>query len=82
MQIANMVKVGVSVRRIQQMFSSSPFLRYTKDKKRPYLLLRHKISKVNFASDMLANRTVDWNSVIFTEEKKHNLDGSDSLKDY
>ncbi|KAL7725076.1 hypothetical protein ACLKA6_010350 [Drosophila palustris] len=47
--------------------------------KAPHLLPRHKEARLKFAEDHLST---DWNTIIFSDEKKWNLDGPDGSRCY
>ncbi|KAM8712364.1 hypothetical protein ACLKA7_012821 [Drosophila subpalustris] len=47
--------------------------------KAPHLLPRHKEARLKFAEDHLST---DWNTIIFSDEKKWNLDGPDGSRWY
>lgn len=83
---ANEVKkalgLPVSTRRIQQILQSKDFLQYRKRCKAPSMLPRHKTSRLEWARKHIKWDFAKWQRVIFTDEKKFNLDGPDGLACY
>lgn len=68
-------------RRIQQILSNDNNLKYQKRLPVPRLLPRHKSSRLFFAEKYKFWDT-EWQSVIFSDEKKFNLDGPDGCQKY
>jgi hypothetical protein len=60
----------ITQRRVQQILATSPNLVFKKPCKKPALLQRHKVARMEFA-----RKTKEWNNVVFSDEKKFNLDG-------
>ncbi|CDF33202.1 unnamed protein product [Chondrus crispus] len=48
----------------------------------PMMLLRHLVARENFASEKLTWCPADWYKVIWSDEKKFNLDGPDGFAFY
>ena len=80
-QIKAELEVSVSNRRIRQILNSSEKVKWTKRQKKPRLLNRHKVARLQFAKDHIS-WTNEWQKVIFSEEKKFNLDGPDGFQYY
>jgi len=74
-------KLDIGVRRVQQILSAVPYLRYERMKKACFMLKRHKEMRLEWARHHLESGTV-WRRHIFTDEKKFNLDGPDGLACY
>jgi hypothetical protein len=74
-------QVPVGVRRIQQLLSKTDHLRWETRQQMPWMTKRHMIQRLNWARDQL-NNDRDWASVVFSDEKKFNLDGPDGIQGY
>lgn len=59
-----------STRRVQQVLSSNPFLKYTMLKKKHPLLPRHKTARHEWARERHCWTPSQWHEVIFSDEKK------------
>ena len=75
------LSLNISVRRVQQLLHSSPYLKYSKMRKGPWLTKRHMKQRVEWASKHVSWNS-NWGRVIFSDEKKFNLDGPDGLNYY
>jgi transposase len=71
----------VSVRTIRKELSSCPTLIRKKLKQKPKLTQKHKDARVEMCTKWLRER-LDWDTVVFSDEKKFNLDGPDSFEYY
>lgn len=80
-QIKQKLALPVGVRRVQQVLKANHNLRYTKMMKKPQLQQHHKEARLRFSRDHMA-WTREWQSVIFSDEKKFNLDGPDGFSYY
>lgn len=80
-RIAEKVGVSVSVRRVRQVLQKSPMIKRLKMKKKPALSEMHKVRRLDFAKNMMS-WTSQWQKVVFTDEKKFNLDGPDGFNYY
>lgn len=80
-QIRQKLTLPVSTRRIQQLLSADKNLKYQKRLAEPRLLPRHKSARLTFAEKYKFWDT-EWQSVIFSDEKKFNLDGPDGCQKY
>lgn len=73
--------LGVGVRRVQQIIKKDLKLSYETKCAKPELLPRHKLARLRFAEKHRFWRE-EWRTVIFTDEKKFNLDGPDGGHKY
>lgn len=80
-QIKKELGVSITVRRIQQVLHNTPHLKWTKRMKKPQLKAHHKTARLEFARNHIS-WTSDWQNVVFSDEKKFNLDGPDGCQYY
>lgn len=71
----------VGIRRVQQILSGSQHLKYKKMKRKPMLSKANVAARQKFALDHL-RWTDQWQKIIFSDEKKFNLDGPDGFAYY
>ncbi|OQR89886.1 hypothetical protein ACHHYP_05967 [Achlya hypogyna] len=80
-EIVTNLNLPVKHRRVQQLLKKHPEIVYKKRKATPKLTPRHEQARVKFAQDQVTCRR-DWTAVIFSDEKKFNLDGPDGWQYY
>jgi DDE superfamily endonuclease len=80
-QLLSENNLSVGVRRVQQILSGSQHLKYKKMKRKPMLSKSNIEGRRKFALDHLRWEG-QWQKIIFSDEKKFNLDGPDGFAYY
>lgn len=80
-QIANDVNTSASLSTVRRIIKSSSYLKRNKMRKKPLLRDSHKEARLSFARIHMS-WTDQWNNVVFSDEKKFNLDGPDGYSYY
>lgn len=80
-QIQADLKLPVTARRVRQILSEDKNLKFKKRLSKPPLNNAHKKDRMTFAEEHMS-WTSEWNKVIFSDEKKFNLDGPDGFQYY
>lgn len=79
--ISEQVTVPVSKSTVQRRIHASKFLKYRKMRHSPNLTKRHREARVNWARNHMDWKD-EWLNVLFSDEKKFNLDGPDGWAYY
>lgn len=66
---------------VRNYLKAAPHLKRQKIQRKPQLTEKHKTARLNFARENLS-RGEGWKKIIFTDEKKFNLDGPDGFQYY
>lgn len=80
-QIKDELQLEQSSRTIRRVLSNSPTLVFKKYQTKPPLTDTHRTARLTFAKESIMKR-VDWTKIIWSDEKKFNLDGPDGIKHY
>lgn len=80
-QLREELQLKVSARRVRQVLNESNHLRYMKLASKPLLSERNIASRKHFAISHMS-WTQEWRKIIFSDEKKFNLDGPDGWACY
>lgn len=80
-QIKEELSLPITNKRVAQILRGSNHLKYTKKAKKPNLTPVHVEARLKFAKKYMS-WTSEWDKVIFSDEKKFNLDGPDCCAYY
>ena len=80
-QIAAEAGVHTNVRNVQKLLKKSESLKRKKLQRRPPLTPQHKEARMTFARQRVT-WTEQWQTVLFSDEKRFNLDGPDGWSYY
>lgn len=80
-EIRNNLQLPVTPQHVSAILRGSGTVTWRKDKKKPMLKSQHKVARLEFARRHMSWST-EWDRVIFSDEKKFNLDGPDMCNFY
>jgi transposase len=80
-QIKAELRLDQTARTVRNILSRSPTVIYKKFKSKPKLTDAHKKARLEFAKKSIKDQ-VDWSKIIWSDEKKFNLDGPDGIRYY
>lgn len=80
-QIVEKLSLPVGKRRVQQILARDSNIKWKKSAKAPPLSSKHKECRLNFARYTMS-WSEQWKNIIFSDEKKFNLDGPDGNSHY
>lgn len=79
--IADELQLPVGKRRVGQILKETNMYKFAKKKTRPALKPHHKVDRIEWGRKHMS-WDVEWTNVIFSDEKKFNLDGPDGFSHY
>ncbi|KAK9506085.1 hypothetical protein O3M35_008083 [Rhynocoris fuscipes] len=80
-QIVRRFNLGCDASLVRKWITQSKFLKYCKANRKPQLKKHHLQRRLQFAENHIQD-SKKWSSVIFSDEKKFNLDGPDGFNYY
>lgn len=81
-EIVNDLGLPICVSYARQILSQDPHLRFRTMKKKPHMTARHFQPRLAWANEHVGWSLEQWKTVIWSDEKKFNLDGPDGRRHY
>uniref|UniRef100_A0A158P4H4 Tc1-like transposase DDE domain-containing protein n=1 Tax=Tetranychus urticae TaxID=32264 RepID=A0A158P4H4_TETUR len=81
-QVKNQLGLDCCNTTVYNRLRSDQNTKFGKHQSKPVLTAIHKQKRLEFAVEMISANRETWNDIIFTDEKKWNLDGPDGLKSF
>ena len=81
-QLKECQNLNLSTRRIRQILNESKNVKYLKKKSQPQMTAEHVKKRMDWCDPKLTWNDDEWGKIIFSDEKKFNLDGPDGFNYY
>lgn len=81
-KIKGALQLGAGVRTIQRYISAAPGMKFKKIRRGPMLLRRHRAARREWADEHDGLDEHWWSNVMFSDEKKWNMDGPDGYRQW